>query len=252
MQRGRVARNVVTLVDAPTVVRPEIAPLTSEDVRALLATAAGMPNAARWSVALALWLRQGEALGLLWEDVDLDAGTLTVRRALQRVAGKGLTSVQPKSFAGRRTMALPAAHRIATPAPGLAAPAAHGRRQRLARRWLRVRPGQRQAVRGPNGSEAWKRLLKAAGVRDARLHDARHTAATLLPPAGRGAAGGHAAARALTDRHDDALHPRGSRAGTRGRSPDGRGALGRGAVAPQPLLATKLATEPMVDLVDIR
>jgi integrase len=36
--------------------------------------AAHLPNGARWSVALALRLRQGEALGLLWDAVDLDAG----------------------------------------------------------------------------------------------------------------------------------------------------------------------------------
>jgi len=39
----------------------------------------------RWSVALALELRQGEALGLRWQYVDLDAGTLTVRWQLQRL-----------------------------------------------------------------------------------------------------------------------------------------------------------------------
>jgi len=107
MQRGRVARNVATLVDAPTVLRPEVVPLSTDDVRALLAAAVEAPNGARWSVALALGLRQGQALGLMWEDVDLDAGTLTVRRALQRVKGKGLVLVEPKSFAGRRSRALP-------------------------------------------------------------------------------------------------------------------------------------------------
>lgn len=58
-------------------------------------------------VALALGLRQGEALGLLWQDVNLEEGTLTVRRALQRVKGQGLVLTEPQSYAGRRTMALP-------------------------------------------------------------------------------------------------------------------------------------------------
>ncbi len=108
MQRGRVARNVATLVDAPTVQRVEVVPLTSAEVRRVLEAARQSDNGARWSVALALGLRQGEALGLLWEDVDLDAGTLTVRRALQRQKGKGLVLVEPKSAAGRRTIVLPA------------------------------------------------------------------------------------------------------------------------------------------------
>jgi integrase len=181
MQRGRVARNVVTLVDAPTVVRPEVVPLSTDDVRALLATAAEAPNGARWSVALALGLRQGEALGLLWEDVDLDAGTLTVRRALQRVKGKGLVLVEPKSFAGRRALALP---------PPLLEALRRHRAWQLQQRMAAADVWQdggyvfAQADGKPIGArtdwEAWKRLLKTAGVRDARLHDARHTAATLL------------------------------------------------------------------------
>lgn len=66
--------------------------------------AVGQRNAARWSVSLALGLRQGEALGLRWVDVDLDAGTLAVRQALQRVRGKGLVIVPPKSRASRRRL----------------------------------------------------------------------------------------------------------------------------------------------------
>ena len=38
----------------------------------------------RWSIALSLGMRQGEALGLLWDDVDLDEGVLRVRRSVQR------------------------------------------------------------------------------------------------------------------------------------------------------------------------
>lgn len=41
-------------------------------------------NGARWVVALALGLRQGEALGLKWSDADLDQGTLRIRRSRLR------------------------------------------------------------------------------------------------------------------------------------------------------------------------
>src|SRR3954451_10261509 len=128
MQRGKVARNVCTLVDAPSVHREEVRPLSGQDARRVLEAAAGRRNAARWSVALALGLRQGEALGLAWDAVDLDAGTLTVRQALQRQPGHGLVIVQPKSRAGRRTIALPGplrdalrAHRTAQLAERMAA-----------------------------------------------------------------------------------------------------------------------------------
>lgn len=54
MQGDKVARNVCTLVDSPTVDRAEVQPLTGAEDRQVLAAAAGHPNAARWSVALAL------------------------------------------------------------------------------------------------------------------------------------------------------------------------------------------------------
>lgn len=181
MLRGRVARNVCSLVDSPSVPRYEIQPLSAAEARSLLDTAAGTRNAARWSVALALGLRQGEALGLSWDDLDLDSGALTVRRALQRQTGQGLVLVEPKSRAGRRTISLP---------PQLAEALRTHRAEQIAER---LRAGSEWFDHGrvfaqPNGKpieprndyRAWKALLRAAGVRDARLHDARHTAATLL------------------------------------------------------------------------
>jgi integrase len=181
LQRGRVARNVATLIDAPTARQEEVEPLTAAEARRLLQAAKDLPNGARWSVALALGLRQGEALGLLWDAVDLDAGTLTVRRALQRQKGKGLLLVEPKSRAGRRTIKLPVELRDA-----LRVHRVRQAEQRLAA--ANVWEDGAFVFCQPNGRPIdarrdwlnWKALLKAAGVRDARLHDARHTAATLL------------------------------------------------------------------------
>src|SRR5215470_4406653 len=85
MQRGYVTRNVATLVDAPSASHDEIEPLTLDEALRIIRLAATQRNSTRWSVALALGLRQGEALGLRWQHVDLDAGTLTVRWQLQRL-----------------------------------------------------------------------------------------------------------------------------------------------------------------------
>jgi integrase len=49
-----------------------------------------------------LGLRRSEVLGLMWSDVDLEAGTLQIRRGLQRVGGKLVTS-EPKTRRSRRT-----------------------------------------------------------------------------------------------------------------------------------------------------
>jgi integrase len=181
MQRGKVARNVCTLVDAPSLDRREVLPLTSQDARKILDAADGRRNGARWSVALALGLRQGEALGVPWDAVDFDAGTLSVRQALQRQRGRGLVLVEPKSRAGRRTVVLPAAllealkaHRAAQLEERLAAGPLWEDHGLVFAQWngRPVDPGA--------DWKAWKVLLREAGVRDARLHDARHTAATLL------------------------------------------------------------------------
>lgn len=210
MQRGYVGRNVATLVDAPSVERQEIHPLTPVEARRVLDAAKAMRNSARWSVALALGLRQGESLGLRWPNVDLEAWTISPEKQLQRsrarhgcgeqpaagnpwpcgkvqpircpkAVGGGLVLVDLKSRAGERTIVLPLQlaqslrdHRYAQDAERLAAGS----------EWHDLGFVFCQ----PNGKpidprqdwQTWKDLLKAAGVRDARLHDARHTAATLL------------------------------------------------------------------------
>ena len=109
------------------------------------------------------------------------AGTLTVRRALQRLRGKGLVFVEPKSRAGRRTIVLPASLRRALQAHE---EAQRGEREQMPEVWhdhdLVFCQYDGKPIDPGADYKAWKRLLVRAEVRDARLHDARHTAATLL------------------------------------------------------------------------
>ena len=202
---------------APTSVdHREIAPLSLGETRAVLAAAAGQRNSVRSMIALVLGLRQGEALGLQWDDIDLERSTLSVRRALQRSPwrhgcprqacgrpayrcpnryGGGLGVVSPKSATSVRTIVLP--HQL------VVALDAHRRSQLAERHALpsrRKRPPTPEGLHSGSGWvfdthkgapidpardwKAWKDLLADAGVRDARLHDARHTAATFLLIAG--------------------------------------------------------------------
>ena len=104
---GVATRNVATLTEPPRVERPEMQVLTPEQARAFLDTVRGDRLEALYSVALALGLRQGEALGLRWQDIDLDAGVLHVRVALQRIHGEKARLVEPKTRQGRRSLPLP-------------------------------------------------------------------------------------------------------------------------------------------------
>jgi len=102
---GLVPRNVATLVDLPRSVRYEAPAITPEQARAILGAVYGDRLEALITLTLATGLRQGEALALRWSDIDLDAGSLTVRRALSRVGGE-VRFDEPK--AARRTVAIPA------------------------------------------------------------------------------------------------------------------------------------------------
>lgn len=172
-REGYVARNVAELVDPPALKRDEGEPLTVEEIGRILAAVRGDPLESRWLAALMLGLRQGEALGLAWADVDLDAGTLTVRRALQRVKGKGLVFVDPKSRKSKRTL----------PLPDTLAASLRRHRDRADRPrgselvWCRWDGGP---IDPRADWQAWGELLDRAGVRHVRLHDARHVAATVL------------------------------------------------------------------------
>lgn len=202
VRRGHIGRNPATLAKAPRLIETEIEPYSVDEIRMLLKSALDGRNGARWAVALALGLRQGEALGLKWADVDLDAGSMFVRRGRLRPRwqhGCGDTcgrkyaghcpdrvplrpeTAETKSRAGRRGIGLPAelvellrAHRVE-----------QDRERDLAAQlwtdgdWLFATP-----TGGPLNPRTdwddWKKLLARAGVRDGRLHDARHTAATVL------------------------------------------------------------------------
>jgi integrase len=181
MKWGYVSRNVAALVDPPRVPRAEIKPLTPDQARQLLTAAGSHRFGALVTVALALGLRQGEALGLRWEDVDLEAGVLHVRHSLQYPKGGGWVLVEPKSERSRRTIALP---QIV-----ITALRAHRLRQNENRllggsAWRESGFVFTSRVGTPLDPwaviKAFKRLLRDAGLPDIRFHDLRHTAATFL------------------------------------------------------------------------
>src|SRR5260370_27641819 len=83
-KRGKTGTNVALLVDEPIGEEEDIEALSCEEARRILAAAANWRNGARWSVALAVGIRQSEAIGLRWKYVNLDAGTIEVGWQLKR------------------------------------------------------------------------------------------------------------------------------------------------------------------------
>ncbi len=85
---GSVNRNVASLTRGTRQMRREGRTLTPSQARTLLASLRGHRNEALYSLMLWTGLRRGEALGLRWDDVDLDQGLLLVRRPLKREGGR--------------------------------------------------------------------------------------------------------------------------------------------------------------------
>jgi len=176
-----VPRNATEVVKAPRPTPEEIRPLNSEQVKVLLEAASGERFEAVYVLAIHTSLRQGELLGLKWEDVDLKNGLIRVRRTLTRYRGRLLLS-EPKTKRSRRTVRL-------------TKPAVDALREHLARQMVQMESlGDLYGDQGlvfatqkgtlVNPSNLRKRsfapLLKKARLPSTRFHDLRHTCATLL------------------------------------------------------------------------
>jgi integrase len=84
VRREKLRRNPASLARLPRHDPEEIEPFTVDEVRRILEAAQQGRNSVRWALALALGLRQSEALGLQWADVDLDGAVIRIRRSRTR------------------------------------------------------------------------------------------------------------------------------------------------------------------------
>jgi integrase len=177
---GLIPRNATEAVKAPRPTKKEVQTLSPSDARAFLETARGDRREALYVLALTSGMREGELLGLKWEDVNLPVGTLSVRRTLS-IPQNGYIFEPPKNQKGRN---------IKLTAPAMEAL----KRHRAAQNEERLRLGglwEDQALVFPNQTgkpmhpwvlmSSFKKILKKAGLpENTRLHDLRHTTATLL------------------------------------------------------------------------
>jgi integrase len=147
-----------------------ISPLTLDEVKRLLSTYSGTAMGARLHVALLCGLRQGEALGLRWSDIDLENRSIYITQQMQLVYGQAI-SVPLKTTRSKRTVIM----------------------TDETKKELSLLQSCTQEINGlvftadnglPLSSHTdynnWQRALKLCGITPKRLHDARHTAATLM------------------------------------------------------------------------
>ncbi len=183
-------RNPAAHANKPKVRQREIDPLDANQAQAFLDAARGDRFEALYVLCLMAGLRQGEALGLKWSDIDIDAGTLRVNRQLQRVRRDGdksgaLVFSEPKN-ASRRTVGLPQR--------AVRALQSHRGRQ-LEERLKAGAEWQDNGLvfaskhGGPLDAQnvvnrSYKPLLKAASLPPVRFHDLRHSCLSLLAQRG--------------------------------------------------------------------
>ncbi|MCF8606015.1 site-specific integrase [Gordonia sp. HY442] len=185
-RQGLVARNVAEHVSRVATAHRDMSSFTVGEVQTLLSALSTTGDdcdrlAHAWHLALS-GLRRGEIAGLRWEDVDLDSKqpTLTIRNNRVSAGGRSVEG-DPKSFTSRRTLPVP--DRLH------AALVAARERQCVERQTVgsAYRSGA-YVVSNEIGdayspavlSRYWREMLVRVGMRHIRLHDARHTCATLM------------------------------------------------------------------------
>lgn len=184
LREDLVARNVAALVRVPQAGPREFRPWSVDEAVTFLDVARRHPLHAAFVLVLTLGLRRGEVLGIAWDHVDLDDGTVRIRQQLQRFGGElRLTDVKtrrsgrmvplpdPCIRALRKRKAEQAADRLAA-----------GQRWQEAGLVFTTRHGT--PVEPRNLARTFDLLCERSQVRRIRLHDTRHTCASLLAAAG--------------------------------------------------------------------
>jgi integrase len=171
----------IAAVDPPAIDAAEVRPYNAAEALRFLRAVKGHRFEARWMLAIMLGMRQGEVLGLAWNEVHLDQRTAYVRQALQYRPGDGLHLARPKTARSRRTVPLPD--------QVLEALKLQKERQDRARddagefweEWgLVFTTAAGTPVSPRNDYRDFRKIIERAGLRRVRLHDLRHTAASLM------------------------------------------------------------------------
>jgi integrase len=186
VRKGILASNPFDKVDPPQQKTTKMPTWSAEELRLFLAAAADDHLYAAWLLSSTTGMRRGELLGLSWTELDLDASRLSVTQ--EWILEDGTPTLKPftKTDAGRRMLSLDS-----RTASALASHRVRQGKERLAlgRTWrnslefvFTERDGS--PIHPDTFSERFGQLAKLAGLPPIRLHDLRHTYATLSLKAG--------------------------------------------------------------------
>ncbi len=181
---GLIARDPLIGYRRPRAESPTMQAWSTAQARQFLGHVAGDRLAVGFALALGRGMRRGEIVGLRWQEVDLDAGSLRVATTRICVDGKAVQSA-PKTARGRRTVPLDG-----TLVEMLKAHRKHQLEDRLASGGAYQDDGWVFAdelgapIYPDTLAERFEKLAGEAGLPRIRFHDTRHTAATLLLKSG--------------------------------------------------------------------
>jgi integrase len=176
-----ISRNVADAVKPPHAQRPEMKTWDEDDITRFLEAAGETPYHCFFYLALFTGMRRSELLGLNWNDVDLLLGEVPVTRSLHQLRDGSIVFRPPKTAKGRRMVALPPSATLLL--------TEHREKQKLERAMLGMPLIDNDLVfshldgkplRPNTVTRAWTILAARAGVKVIRLHDARHTHASLM------------------------------------------------------------------------
>lgn len=181
VKRGLLYRNPADAVDPPCTRRKEMKIWTEDQVNIFVEAAKDNRYYILFYTALFTGMRRSELLGLKWEDVDLIFGQICVRRSLHHLKNGSYVFTEPKSVKSRRTIAL-------TPSNALLLKE-YWENQSLERSMLGTSLSANDLVfctvdgkplRPNTITRAWEVLAAQCGLPVIRLHDARHTHASIM------------------------------------------------------------------------
>ena len=176
-----VARNVGIAVEPPRARKKEMRALSLSEIQRFLDNCTTEPWRTIFHTLIWTGIRRSELLGLQWNDLNLDMALMTIRRSLVRLQNGTYVTDEPKTSSGTRSLDL-------APSTCLLLKQ-HRAGQERGVELLGIPSSQTNFVLGhPNGTprtpstvtQQFKRIASRAGLSEVRLHDLRHTHASLM------------------------------------------------------------------------